>query len=68
MALTGVPLHEVIRMASLTPARIAGCERDVGSITTGKLGDVLVLDRELNIRQVYLAGQRLKSEQGRTIS
>src|SRR6185436_4963691 len=41
--LTGRPLWEVIRMASLTPARIAGHERDIGSIEPSKRADILVL-------------------------
>lgn len=56
--LTGVPLPEVIRMATLTPARIAGWDQEVGSITVGKLADLLVLDAELNVQQIYLAGRR----------
>jgi N-acetylglucosamine-6-phosphate deacetylase len=56
--LTGVPLVETVRMASLTPARIAGWERQIGSIATGKRGDLVVLDRELAVRQVYLDGER----------
>jgi N-acetylglucosamine-6-phosphate deacetylase len=58
--LTGVPLVEVVRMASLTPARIAGWDREIGSIAPGKLADLLVLDRALQVQQVYLAGQLLQ--------
>ena len=57
--LTGVPLPDVIRMASLTPARIAGRDQDLGSITAGKLADLLVLDKDLQIKQVYVAGEKL---------
>ena len=57
---TGAPLHEVVRMASLTPARIAGADQDVGSIAVGKYADLLVLDRSLEIRQVYVGGRRLE--------
>jgi N-acetylglucosamine-6-phosphate deacetylase len=59
--LTGVPLVDVVRMASLTPARIAGWDRHIGSIAPGKLADLLVLDRDLNVRHVYVAGQRVWS-------
>src|SRR5258707_13960460 len=44
--LTGMSLVETVRMATLTPARIAGVDRDVGSIEVGKLADLIVLDRE----------------------
>ncbi len=56
-ALTGAPLVEVIRMASLTPARISGWDHEVGSIAVGKRADLLVLDATLQIQKVYLAGQ-----------
>ncbi len=56
--LTGVPLAESVRMATLTPARIAGVESEVGSIAVGKRADLLVLDRELNVKQVYIGGRR----------
>jgi N-acetylglucosamine-6-phosphate deacetylase len=64
-AWTGVPLALVVRMASLTPARIAGWDREVGSIEPGKLADLLVLDRELNVQEVYIAGRRAWACQGR---
>jgi N-acetylglucosamine-6-phosphate deacetylase len=56
---TGAPLHEVVRMASLTPARIAGLDAEVGSLSPGKWADLLVLDRGLNVRQVFVAGRRI---------
>jgi N-acetylglucosamine-6-phosphate deacetylase len=56
--LTGAPLVEVVRMASLTPARIIGQEAEIGSIAPGKRADLLVLDTALEVKQVYLAGQR----------
>ncbi len=57
--LTGVPLMEAVRMASLTPARIAGCDRDIGSIAPGKLADLVVLDRAMNVKMVFSAGELL---------
>jgi N-acetylglucosamine-6-phosphate deacetylase len=54
--LTGRPLWEVIRMASLTPARIAGREREMGSLERGKRGDVVVLNRDLVVRRVFVEG------------
>lgn len=55
--LTGVPLPQVIRMASLTPARIAGADGEIGSIAVGKRADLLVLDNELEVKQVFVGGQ-----------
>jgi N-acetylglucosamine-6-phosphate deacetylase len=57
--LTGAPLAETVRMASLTPARIAGFDRELGSLAPGKRADLLVLDRDLGVRQVYAGGTRI---------
>ncbi len=57
--LTGVPLVEVLRMASLTPARIVGVEALTGSIAPGKRADLVVLDAELRVQQVFVAGRRV---------
>lgn len=57
--MTGRPLAEVIRMASLTPARIVGWEHEIGSIDRGKRADLLVLDRKLNVQRVFVGGVEL---------
>ncbi len=54
--LTGAPLPEVVRMASLTPARIAGIDHETGSLSAGKRADLVVLDPSLAVRRVYLDG------------
>jgi len=58
-SLTGRPLWETIRMASLTPARIAGCERELGSLERGKRADVVVLGKDLAVRRVFIDGEEL---------
>jgi N-acetylglucosamine-6-phosphate deacetylase len=60
--LTGVPLEIVVRMASLTPARIAGFDHDIGSLAPGKRADLVVLDRDLRVRQVYRDGQLVREQ------
>ena len=55
----GVPLPEAVRMATLTPARILGIDKDVGSLEPGKRADLVVLDRELNVQGVYIGGVKL---------
>jgi N-acetylglucosamine-6-phosphate deacetylase len=57
--LTGRPLWEVVRMATLTPARIAGWDDEIGSLEVGKRADLLVLDRQLNVVATYLAGRKV---------
>ncbi len=56
---TGAPLAEVVRMASLTPARIAGVDGEVGSLAPGKRADLVVLGPDLEVRAVYVGGRRV---------
>ena len=54
-----VPLPEAIRMATLTPARILGVEADFGSLEVGKRADLVVLDTDLNVTQVFIDAKRV---------
>ncbi len=59
-----VPLPEAVRMATLTPARVLGVEKEIGSLEVGKRADFVVLDRELNVRRVFVGGQEVLGERG----
>ncbi|MCH1495684.1 MAG: amidohydrolase family protein, partial [Rubripirellula sp.] len=56
---TQVPLADVIRMATLTPAERVKMDGQIGSLEVGKVADLLVLDQEFNIEKVYLGGQEI---------
>jgi len=62
-ALTGRPLWEVVRMASLTPARIAGWDRELGSIAAGKRADLVVLGSDMTVRRVFRDGEEIYRSQ-----
>jgi N-acetylglucosamine-6-phosphate deacetylase len=53
---TKAPLPQIIRMASLTPAKIAGFEKTLGSIAPGKVANLLILDQDLQISRIFLKG------------
>ncbi len=55
-AATKASLHEVIRMASLTPAELTGIAKETGSLEAGKRADVLVLNRRLEVVRVFAGG------------
>jgi len=55
----GIDLPTAVRMASLTPATIVGREREMGSLEVGKRADVLLLDDDLSVREVFVGGARL---------
>jgi N-acetylglucosamine-6-phosphate deacetylase len=56
MSMTGAPLEDVVRMASLTPAERAGVAREVGSLEAGKRADVVILDPSLKVKRVFIGG------------
>jgi N-acetylglucosamine-6-phosphate deacetylase len=56
---TRVPLVDAIRMASLTPARIAGWEASIGSIEAGKRADLVILSEDLRVQKVFISGKMI---------
>ena len=59
---TSASLPEAMRMGSLTPARRVGMDSQIGSLEVGKQADFLVLDEDLKVCQVYIAGEALSAE------
>lgn len=55
----GFPLEEISVMASLNPARALGIEDKTGSVELGKYADLIVCDKELNIKAVFVKGKRI---------
>lgn len=51
----GIPLDDAVRMASRTPAELLGVKK--GRIEPGYDADLLITDRELNIKTVITAGK-----------
>jgi imidazolonepropionase-like amidohydrolase len=43
----GLPREEALRAITLTPARILGLERDLGSLVLGKIADVVITNGDL---------------------
>ncbi|HEY1129733.1 MAG TPA: amidohydrolase family protein [Roseateles sp.] len=57
-AQAGIAKAEVLRIATLGPARVLGVEKDRGTITAGKLADMILVDGDpladmSDIRRVY---------------
>lgn len=57
----GVPLHEAVAMASANPARALGFSAK-GKLQMGADADFVVLSPELDVRQTFVAGERLFQE------
>ncbi|MDR1531734.1 MAG: N-acetylglucosamine-6-phosphate deacetylase [Clostridiales bacterium] len=58
----GTPLHDAVRMMTLTPARVMGWDAEIGSIKPGKKADFAVLDTELTVRRVMLGGEWIETD------
>ncbi len=56
LASTGIPLVDVVRMASTTPARVIGLDRSLGSIRPGLQADFAILDDHLRPVQTIKRG------------
>ena len=57
MEYTGLPLEEAIRWVSLNPATTLGIEHETGSISVGKLADIVLLDDACRPRATFLKGR-----------
>lgn len=53
----GIPLETAIAAASERPAVSLGIDKDYGSISTGRYGNILLCDKELNIRKIIKKGK-----------
>lgn len=53
----GVPLADAVTAATATPARLLGCDDEVGDLVVGRRADLVVTDTELRPRSVMRAGR-----------
>ncbi len=58
----GIDLYEAVAMASLTPAKIIGADHQLGSIQEGKLADICILDKNLQVKAVMVNGVFIRKE------
>jgi len=52
----GIPLHEAVRMMTLTPARVMGMDGEIGSIEAGKKADLVCFEEGVQITGVIKDG------------
>ena len=53
------PIWQAVRMASLTPAVIAGRGAEIGSLAPGKFADIILFDDEIRVKAAYVGGRKL---------
>lgn len=54
---TGLPLCEVVNMASLYAARSVGIDRNKGSLEPGKDADIVIADGDFNVQATFIRGE-----------
>lgn len=57
----GVPFRQVIKSATINPAKAIGEDDKIGSIDVGKDADLVVLDNDMNIKLVVVQGKIVKN-------
>jgi len=55
-----VDLKDAVRMASLVPAKVLGIEKKKGSLEVGKDADIVVMDKNCNVKTTIIAGEIIK--------
>lgn len=58
-SVTSCGIVSAVRMGSLTPARRARCDAEIGSLEVGKRADILCVDGNLSVRRVFIGGQEI---------
>lgn len=53
----GIPLHDAVRAAAVNPAQVLGVFDRLGSLDVGKTANLAILDRDLNLKDVFFCGQ-----------
>ena len=57
----GHAIEDVLTMATLTPAENLDVAESIGSIATGKIADIVIVDDNLSVQTVILRGKPLKN-------
>lgn len=56
---TKAPLPEVIAMVTLNPAKELGLEQKIGTISLGKQADLVIFDKDINIKNTFVKGVKI---------
>lgn len=57
---TNIPLHEVIKMATVNGAKFIGAEKTKGRIGLNYDADLLILSEDLEVEHVFIEGRQFK--------
>ena len=52
----GIDFKKALKACTINPARAIGMDKEIGSIATGKAADMIFVDDEMKIKEVYING------------
>ena len=55
----GIPLETAVMMATKIPAETVGVYNKKGSLTVGKTADIVILNKDITVKNVILRGKLL---------
>ena len=55
----GLPLEAAVAAATIAPAKAIGCADSIGSLSAGKCADFVMLSRELEVKAVFIDGNKI---------
>ncbi|MDO4331040.1 MAG: N-acetylglucosamine-6-phosphate deacetylase [Lachnospiraceae bacterium] len=58
--MTQVPLYQAVKMMTLTPAKLLGLDKQIGSIAVDKRADLVIFDEDIQIKHVCLRGEMIR--------
>ncbi|MDD3125992.1 MAG: amidohydrolase family protein [Candidatus Izemoplasmatales bacterium] len=56
----GIPITEAVKMLTLTPAKLLGFDKLVGSLEIGKAADIIIFDEDIDIKHLFCNGKKIK--------
>ncbi|WP_432666970.1 N-acetylglucosamine-6-phosphate deacetylase [Wukongibacter baidiensis] len=57
LSATGLPINEVVNMATINPARLLKIDDKIGHLKEGLQSDIVLLNRDFRVEKVYLEGE-----------
>ena len=57
VAWTGAPVYEMVKCASLIPAKVIGVSKHKGSLKPGKDADIIICDENFNVTSTMVEGK-----------
>lgn len=62
----GIPMRKALKACTLNPARVMHIEEDTGTLEIGKYADMVALDKNNNVRIVWVKGKQVYSSEEET--